>query len=445
MRNKLFCSFILFAGILLLLPGCQSGDKENKLHIFKNGIRTTNSVFYSAPVTNTLLDSALIDASRTKNTNKILELLKQGASPDAADKEGRTVLMKAAMHGNLDVVKILIEAGADIEAEDEKGNTALFWTADTQVFKYLLQRGADITHENHQGDTILRYAMLNQDPDILKALKDKKINIDFQNQFGKTLLIKAAEKNDIGFMKFLLENGADIDFQDNNKKTAIIYAMDSHSFDAWILLEKHGAKIDYTLGDLNDNLVFASTAGNLKAVKKLVALGANPDLPPSEKDWDLLSPLMMAAKNNHMDVVRYLVEHGANVNQIKEYDASSASVFTFAFGSGNMDMVEYLLSKGARVDSGCLFGAVTKKSYKKVIYLLENGADVNIQCYMEYFSPLMYAVLHDDIKMVKLLVKHGADVNAVTFSSPTTTPLSIAIRLSNTAIIEYLKSKGATN
>jgi hypothetical protein len=52
-------------------------------------------------------------------------LIANGANVNARDVNGGTTLMRAALLGRADNVKILIEAGADVNARDNKGGTAL--------------------------------------------------------------------------------------------------------------------------------------------------------------------------------------------------------------------------------------------------------------------------------------------------------------------------------
>jgi ankyrin repeat protein len=90
---------------------------------------------------------------------------------------------------------------------------------------------------------------------------------------------------------------------------------------------------------------------------------------------------LMAAIDGNMTVIRYLVEHGADVNaQGGEY--------------GNP-----------------LQAAVVWNCIEIVRYLVENGADVNAQG-GECGNPLQAAVTMNRVEIVRYLVENGADVNA---------------------------------
>lgn len=55
----------------------------------------------------------------------VAELLKLGADPNAADKEGWTPLHVAAWKGYLCHVDMLLERGADVTLENKQGLTAV--------------------------------------------------------------------------------------------------------------------------------------------------------------------------------------------------------------------------------------------------------------------------------------------------------------------------------
>lgn len=80
------------------------------------------------------------------------------------------------------------------------------------------------------------------------------------------------------------------------------------------------------------------------------------------------------------------------------------------------DAVKALLVSGADPDQIFFNGetalhlAVEQGSYDLTELLLAYGADVNIQERRDGFTPLMYAAIKDDRKMMQLLVSHGADL-----------------------------------
>ena len=59
------------------------------------------------------------------------------------------------------------------------------------------------------------------------------------------------------------------------------------------------------------------------------------------------NPLIMAAKNGHLNVVKYLVEEGADVNA---HVMGDETPLIRAAWSGHLDVVKYLVEQGADVN-----------------------------------------------------------------------------------------------
>lgn len=92
----------------------------------------------------------------------------------------------------------------------------------------------------------------------------------------------------------------------------------------------------------------------------------------------------------------------------------------------SMEAVRELLAKGADPDQTFFSGetalhlAVEQGNSRLVELLLAYGADVNVQERRDGFTPLMYAAIKDDQKMMRFLVSHGADPTAPDIDGYTT-------------------------
>ena len=69
-------------------------------------------------------DVRFLEAARAGNSSDVARLLIAGSEVNAADANGHTALMFAAMAGHLPVVRVLIEAGADTSLKDDLGYSA---------------------------------------------------------------------------------------------------------------------------------------------------------------------------------------------------------------------------------------------------------------------------------------------------------------------------------
>ena len=89
---------------------------------------------------------------------------------------GHTPLMRAALDGNTERVKELIHQGADINQRDDNGRTALMFAvinAHYETMDVLLESGADVNAKSYIGGTALMGAALAGDLRMVQALLDK--------------------------------------------------------------------------------------------------------------------------------------------------------------------------------------------------------------------------------------------------------------------------------
>jgi ankyrin repeat protein/predicted small lipoprotein YifL len=86
----------------------------------------------------------------------------------------------------------------------------------------------------------------------------------------------------------------------------------------------------------------ASYSGRLDVVRLLVEKGADKNI---RNPYSGGTPLMAAASNGFFDIVRYLVEQGANVN-LRDNNGQTAA--SYAYDKGEVEIYDYLMEHGAR-------------------------------------------------------------------------------------------------
>jgi serine/threonine-protein phosphatase 6 regulatory ankyrin repeat subunit B len=155
------------------------------------------------------------------------------------------------------------------------------------------------------------------------------------------------------------------------------------------------------------SLISASKNGNLKEVKDLLEASIY-DIDKADKDgW---TALMWASEYGHMDIVKLLVDEGAELDE---------TLFKASAG-GHLRVVKELLRNGADVNArnyGMIsaLGKASSNGHIDVVNeLLENGADANYGHGRRHWTPLILASTFDHSDVVKLLIeKGGARVDAV--------------------------------
>ncbi|KAM0892100.1 hypothetical protein ACQ4PT_025989 [Festuca glaucescens] len=189
-------------------------------------------------------------------------------------------------------------------------------------------------------------------------------------------------------------------------------------------------------------LHYAACAGHLEICKYLVELGGDVNATADAPGFLGVTPFMAAAQSSDVPTVRYLLDHGGD---LMKADDKGRTVLHHASASGCCKVTEFLLSKGVPVDLDCghgtpLYLAATNEKDKTLKILLDHHANPNVTV-NGVASPLMSALVYRSLKCMKLLIKAGADVNV---RGSLMTPLLFATsRGGYTNFIQFLLKAGA--
>jgi hypothetical protein len=131
----------------------------------------------------------------------VAEALRAGASPNARDEYGDTLLLQAIQNNRPSIVKFLLKRGADVNLTDLKaGDTPLIravsthdtWATEikplTHLVKILLAHRADPNRANRQGERPLTLAAADGQGDIVSVLLKSGANFRLRNKQGFTAL-----------------------------------------------------------------------------------------------------------------------------------------------------------------------------------------------------------------------------------------------------------------
>jgi hypothetical protein len=125
------------------------------------------------------------------------------------------------------------------------------------------------------------------------------------------------------------------------------------------------------------------------------------------------TPMHVAAREGHADILSLLLEHGADVDT---RDENGRTPLYRASCNGQVEAGQYLLNRGADINTRSIQGTAPLseavcEGVEFARMLLERGAWVNTPDY-DGWTPLHYAIANENIQVVRLLLVHGADVNA---------------------------------
>lgn len=197
------------------------------------------------------------------------------------------------------------------------------------------------------------------------------------------------------------------------------------------------------------NALFYAVRHNPDAVKPLLEAGANPNKSNAIFS-NVYFPLHGAYTRN---VVELLLAHGA---KMEARDAWARTALHLALLDNRMDAFHCLREKGANMDAVDNNGITPRALYTKVdrkkrFYdALAEGNDVNAEALLNEESGFEQEVLNDGIfyalnnkACIELLIRYGADVNAVNNNTEKSRPLHKAMMLNNSEAAQCLFLHGA--
>ncbi len=124
----------------------------------------------------------------------------------------------------------------------------------------------------------------------------------------------------------------------------------------------------------------------------------------NETNYNGESGLILAAKKGHFDVVKFLVEKGANLSKGK----SQYNALYHAVENGHTEIVKFLLEQ--EIDPSGALVIAAEKGYEEILKtLLDHGGDINET--NNKYTPLTCAVVRGGLNIVQILIDRGADVN----------------------------------
>jgi ankyrin repeat protein len=258
---------------------------------------------------------------------------------------------------------------------------------------------------------------------------------------GSTPFMYAVLYSNAATMARLLKKGADPNKRNDTNATALMWA--AKDLEKTRLLLEHGADVNAKSDDLRTPMMIAARRlGDAPIVKLLLDHGANPN--PNAKPETESSPLLEAVTAGDADIVEMLLQHGADAKAAGE-TGLSMSVATKC--AKCLDMLSAKVTD-KDVYTASLGDIAVYGDIKSVRLMLDHGADVKA------FDPLgrtalMYAAVSDSLSLdvVKLLIERGADVNArsrhADAGDQDLTVLDMAKRNGDTPIVQLLVKSGA--
>jgi ankyrin repeat protein len=258
-----------------------------------------------------------------------------------------------------------------------------------------------------------------QDSARVRDLLTRKAEVNAGSQDGSTALLWAAHWNDIATADLLIRAQADANIANDFGMTPLSRACTNGSAALVELLLKAGANPNARIATGETPVMTCASSGTVDAIRMLIARGADVNAKEPSQNQDAL---MWAAAERHPNVVRLLMEAGANP---QAHTKKGFTALHFAAREGDVDSVRQLLASGVNVNIRSLpdkaetrqdtnASASGGRSASGTAAAAAAARGPGYQATIsEGSTPLLVATMRGHVPLALLLLEQGADPNVL--------------------------------
>lgn len=395
------------------------------------------------------------------NENKIESikwLLKNNIDINSIDSKGETPLMLACKNGFFGAVDELIKKNADINLESYSGYTAIefaIYNNHTYSYKVLKNLISNINRKNRKDETLLHLAIKAKNLDIINDLfEDEKFNVE------ENILFYKESFKDENILKLILKKVGDFHKKDYNNRNILFYVVENgiKSHQVFVNLLKENLDINCIDNDGNNillhlieiilykenNLVIDTPEDtqkhkdDMKNLMDLIPIIIEHNINTKVINNKNETALSLPAKSKNLPLLSLLLDCDITVDLLDRNNNSALSLIVKK-GKEYLDIIHLLLDYGAssnikdinnqtvieKLIDAILISREEKKAknlekkdidfnsdYNAILVSVLVNTDVNLTSLNSKSEPYIFEALrYGAIDIIKLLLKHGADIN----------------------------------
>ncbi|ANN64509.1 ankyrin repeat domain-containing protein [Brachyspira hyodysenteriae] len=410
---KNIISIISIFVLMVSIISCGGGNKETEQTENTQTNQTeTNKVYVNPTSTNENHNTDIdINFDTTKYTNEYIQGTEMDPMPTGYKKIDEILNEHKYKAPIYEISELLAEEGLEGKITEMtnfgdkyifKDSTPLFLAVQfgyNDLAKELIKEGADVNArvdnmETEGGIDMLYYAVINNNPEMTKILIDKGLdkNRDYGYEYSTYLTDIAIGNNNLDILKLLVKRG-------DSKETLIPKAVQEN---------------------------------NIEMVKYLLSIGQDIDAQRFFDGFWVDSPLKVAAENGYIEMAKFLIDEGANLNSADDY---------MLYAYNNYDITKLLVDND-------VFNLNTNTTREEAIKLVKDGKYYEIEKLLlsedsnniDGYDELMNAISKGDMKALEKLVKDDTDLNK---QYDKITPLGLAAARNDKEMVKFLVEKGA--
>lgn len=374
--------------------------------------------------------SALFESVESGNTSSLYRLLDMARIyVNLRNESSKTLQMQAAVHGQLNCLEILRHFGADELATDSNGQTVLHLAVEQKqiaVVSWILHAYAPSPEElSHRSPCFIRASGLRSRGRLFQRF------LDASDRKGFQALHIAALVNFDKVVRQLVEAGSNVNSRNKVVRTPLHEAILSNHYNVATALISNGADINAcVLGQVPLHL--AAKSGNHEMVRFLIEKGAN----KMRYDSSGNMPIHGAAWGGHLKAIEELVGERADLNAKTRF---GGTLLHIAVLGNNFYLAQYLLQQNVEINP---WGTFPLKYLSAAFEYEMQERKISISWLANSVStPLHYSCYHGNFSLTSLLLDHGAWVNAPVEEG--ITPLLMAVDAEDLNLVCLFLSKGA--